>query len=59
MGTMVVLLFKKHQGKIYSGFSGKAPGGGFFFGLFEASKIKTPPPGAFRKFQAFDFVSTA
>ena len=42
------------------GFLRKSPRGlGFLFGfLSETSKIKTPSPGAFRKFQGNNFVFT-
>ena len=44
------------------GFLDKTPRGvGFFFRFFSTrlAKIKTPPPGGFRKFHALDFVSAA
>ena len=47
---------------ISTGVSRQNPqGGGVFFRFFLAglAKIKTPPPGGFRKFQALDFVSAA
>ena len=41
------------------GFSGKAQGGRFFFGFWaraRLAKIKTTPPGAFRKFLSYNLV---
>ena len=44
------------------GFLGKSPRGVGFFSVFWArprlAKIKTPPPGAFRKFLGYNFVFT-